>query len=135
MTAEAYQWKNTLRRFTNGDFFQTLDQQWALSPGASAATLCQVLPRQRLDLFAILSSLRNSAECLYYDVSLPPILPVLSCLSSHRSYTVHTNHTSYIHTFMHSYIHAFIQSYIHTLILSHIHTLMHAQHIHGIIHT
>jgi len=23
MTTEAYQWKNTLRLFTNGDFFQT----------------------------------------------------------------------------------------------------------------
>ncbi|KEH34655.1 hypothetical protein MTR_3g067515 [Medicago truncatula] len=30
MTAEAYQWKDTLCRFTGGDFFHTFYQQWAL---------------------------------------------------------------------------------------------------------
>jgi len=32
MTAEARQWRNTLRWSTNGDFFQTFGQQCALSP-------------------------------------------------------------------------------------------------------
>ena len=32
MTAEAHHWRNTLRWSTNGDFFRTLSQQWALSP-------------------------------------------------------------------------------------------------------
>jgi len=31
MTAEAHHWRNTLRWSTNGDFFRTLSQQWALS--------------------------------------------------------------------------------------------------------
>jgi len=31
MTAKAFREKNTLRRFTNGDFFQAFDQPWAFS--------------------------------------------------------------------------------------------------------
>ncbi|KEH32662.1 hypothetical protein MTR_4g133385 [Medicago truncatula] len=46
--------------------------------GASIATLCQFLHRQRLDLFTIVSSPRKFAECLYCYISPPPILPVLS---------------------------------------------------------
>jgi hypothetical protein len=32
MTVEACQGKSTMRRFTNGDFFQTCAQQWIFSP-------------------------------------------------------------------------------------------------------
>jgi len=32
MTAKAYLMKNTLRPFTNGDFSQTFDRQWVVSP-------------------------------------------------------------------------------------------------------
>jgi len=91
------------------------------SQETSVATLYRVLPRQRLDLFTIISSPRKFAECLYCDVSPPPILPVLSCFiefACHMqvySRTViynlysHTNHIhSYIHTITHSYINTFI---------------------------
>ncbi|KEH28161.1 hypothetical protein MTR_5g070595 [Medicago truncatula] len=67
MTAEAYQWKDTLCRFTNGDSFHTFLSIMGLY-------------RQRLDLFTIISSPRKFAECLYCDVSPPPILPILSRL-------------------------------------------------------
>jgi len=92
----------------------------------SVATLYQVLPRQRLDWFTIIPSPRMFVECLYCDVSPPPILPVLSrfiefaCHMQLYSRTViyslysHTNH-------IRSYkSRSFIQLYIHTLILSHI---------------
>jgi hypothetical protein len=92
-----------------------------LSPQeASVATLCRVLHRQRLDLFTIISPLRKFAECSYCDVSLPPILPVLSrFIESSVIYSLYSRT---------NYIHAFIQSYIRTFIHSHIHT----QHMHNI---
>ena len=130
MTAGAYQWEDTLHRFTNGDFFQIL---WLtmgfISQGASISTLCRASPRQRLNLFTIISSPRKFVECLYCDVSPPPILPVLSrFIESHLSYTVIQ---LYGHTKL--YIHPYkLHSYNHTLILSRIHTLIHTQHIHNI---
>ena len=98
-------------------------------PGGIISTLCRASPRQRLNLFTIISSSKKFAECLYYDVSPPPILPVLSrFIESHLSYTVIQ---LYGHTKL--YIHPYkLHSYNHTLILSRIHTLMHTQHIHSI---
>ncbi|KEH17627.1 hypothetical protein MTR_0004s0350 [Medicago truncatula] len=78
MTAKAYQWKNTLRQFTNGDFFQTFYQQWAYPRRHELLPCDRFLHCQRLDLFTMVSSPRKFAECLYCDVSPPPILPVLS---------------------------------------------------------
>jgi len=121
MTAEARQWRNTLRWSTNGDFFQTLGSTMGFIPQeTSVATLCRILPRQQLNLFTIISSPRKFAECLYCDVSPPPILHVLSRFVEFTyhmqlySRTViyslysHTNHIhSYIHTITHSYINTF----------------------------
>jgi len=69
---KTYQWKNTLCRFTNGDFFQIFTnglspQEVSTSP--SVATLCQALPRQWLDLSTIILSPMKFAECLYCTVS------------------------------------------------------------------
>jgi hypothetical protein len=124
-------------------FFQTFRQQWALSPGASAATLCQFLHCQWLELLTIISYPRKFAECSYCDVSLPPILRLVSSHRVHLSHTVYTViqvtiHTiiySCNHTFIHSYIHTSIRSYNLTFILSHVHTFMHTRHIHNVIHT
>ncbi|KEH16387.1 hypothetical protein MTR_0202s0070 [Medicago truncatula] len=44
MTAEAYQWNDTLCRFTNGDFFHTFYQQWALPSGGIS---CYLVPDKR----------------------------------------------------------------------------------------
>jgi len=84
-----------------------------LSPqGASAATLCLVLHRQWPDLFTIIPSSRKFAECLYCDVSPPPILPVLSrSIESPLTYSIYS-HTNYIHTFIHPYINTFMYSHI-----------------------
>jgi hypothetical protein len=72
-------------------------------------------PHQWLNLFTIISSPRKFAECLYCDVSSPPILHVVSCLIEF------TCHVQFIQSNK-------LHSYIHTFILSHIHT----QHMHNI---
>ena len=127
MTSEARQWRNTLRWSTNGDFFQTFDPQMATSSRllvnnglytqeTSVATLCRVLPCQRLNLISIISYPRKLAECLYCDVTPPPILPVLSrfieftCHMQLYSRTVIYslyNHTNHIHTLILSHINAY----------------------------
>jgi len=93
--------------------------------GTSVATLYQVLPHQRLDLFTIILSPRKFAECWYYDVTPPPILHVLSrFIEFHLSYAIIQSY-SHLWFVVQSYeqvtfIHTFIQLYIHTWILSHI---------------
>jgi hypothetical protein len=95
-----------------------------LSPQeASVATLCRVLHHQWLNLFTIISSPRKLAECLYCDVSPPPILPVLSCFIESP-----VIYSSYNHTFIQSYINTFTYSYIHIYI-----THTQYQFIHGCI--
>jgi len=91
-----------------------------LSPQeASVATLCQVLHRQWLDLFMIISSPRKFVECLYCNVDPLPILLVLSRLvESICNIQYIYNHTRYIHTFIHPHINTFIYSYIHTYIIN-----------------
>jgi len=118
--------------FTNDDFFQTFDQQWALSPSDISwyyvpiykwwllpdfwltmsfiprrhqfATLCRVLHRQRLDLFTIIPSRRKLAECWYCDVGPLPSLPVLSRFIE----------SPVILQFIQSYkLHSYIYTFIH----------------------
>jgi len=110
MTAKADQGKNTLRRFTNGDFFQSFDQPWA--------TLCQVLHRQWLDFFTVIS-LQGSlpSVCTAMSVHLH-----LTCLV--LSHQVHLSHTIYIQLYK-LYNYTSIHSYIHTLTLSCIQQHMH----------
>jgi len=125
MTAETYQWKE---HFAPIYKWRLLSDFWlndGFSPQeASVATLCRVLPRQRLDLFTNILSPRKFAECLYCDITPPPILPVLSrfieftCHMQLYSRTViyslysHTNHIHsyirHIYTFIHRYFHIFI---------------------------
>jgi len=72
-------------------------------------------PPQRLDLFTIISSPRKFAECLYCDVTPPPILRVLSrfiefaCHMQLHSRTVIYSlysQTSHIHSYIHTIIHS-----------------------------
>ena len=88
----------------------------------SVATLYRVLPRQWLDLFTIISSPRKFAECLYYDVSPPTILPVLSRFIE---FTCHMK--LYGRTLVYSLYSqtSHIHSYIHTIILSYMNTFTH----------
>jgi len=119
MTAEARQWRNTLRWSTNSDFLQTFGQQWALSPKDTSCYLVPGFTPSAARLFTKTSSPRKFAECLYYNVGLPPI--AIFCLVSSSSsvicnYTVvqsSTVHTVIQITFIHSFI-TIIHSYINT---------------------
>jgi len=97
-----------------------------------------VLPRLQLDLFTITSSPRKFAECLYCNVTPPPILHVLShfiefirhvqLYSRAVLYNLysHTNHIhSYIHTITHSYINTFTHQRIHNIYMISIPTWLH----------
>jgi len=84
-----------------------------LSPQeASVATLCQVLHRRWPDLFTITSTPRKFAECLYCDISPPPILYVLSRSIESPVICNLYDRSSHIHTFMHPHINTFIYSHI-----------------------
>jgi len=121
MTAEARQWRNTLRWSTNDDFFQTLSQQWAFSPKDISCYLIPGFTSSAARLVHNNTISKDVCRVLYCDVSPPPILPVLSrfiefaCHMQLYSRTViyslysHTNH-------IHSYkSHSFIQiTFIHT---------------------
>jgi len=133
-SALVYKWRLLLDFWpTNGDFFQTFGQQWALPLGGIDRYLVPGLPRQWLDLFTITSSPRKFAECLYCDVTPPPILPVLShfieftCHMQLCSRTVIQSYKS--HSFIHSYnytsIHQYFHMYIHNIYTISIHTSLH----------
>jgi len=115
MIVEACRGKNSLRQFTNGDFFQTFDQP--------LATLCQVLHRQWLDLFTVIS-LQGSllSVCTATSVHPPSYLSCLVSSSSPVTYSIYS-HTNYIHTFIHPYIHTSILSYVHIYTHSCVHII------------
>ena len=130
MTAETYQWKE---HFAPIYKWRLLSDFWlndGFSPQeASVATLCRVLPRQRLDLFTNILSPRKFAECLYCDITPPPILPVLSrfieftchmqlynrtVVYSLYSRTVVyslSSQTSHIHSYIHTIIHSYMNTF------------------------
>ena len=87
----------------------------------SVVTQYRVLPRLQSNLFTITSSPRKFAECLYCNVTPPPILPVLSrfieFIRHVQLYSRTVIYGSYSHTnHINSYIHTIIHSYINTLI-------------------
>jgi len=123
MTAEARQWGNTLRRSTSGDFFQTLSQQWALSPRDIS---CYLIPgftpsAARLVHNNIISKEDLPSVCIAMSLRLPSYM---FCLVSSSSpvicnYTVVQSSTVYTVKQV-TFIHAFIQLYFHTWIHSRI---------------
>jgi len=123
MTAEARQWRDTLRWSTNGDFFQTLSQQWALSP---RDTSCYLIPgftpsAARIVRNNIISKEDLPSVCTAMSLRLPSYM---FCLVSSSSpvicnYTVVQSSTVYTVKQV-TFIHAFIQLYIHTWIHSRI---------------
>jgi len=124
MTAKACRGKNTLRPFINGDFSQTFDRQWVVSPRGIS---CHLVPGFTPSMARFVHNninFKEFSECLYCAVSPPPILHVLSrSIESPVTYSLY-DRSSHIHTFMHSCI--------RTLILSCIHTFMRTKHIHNI---
>jgi len=120
MTAEARQWRNTLRWSTNGNFFQTLSQQWAFSPRDIS---CYLIPGFTSSAARLVHNNTISKEVCRVFVLRCHFASHLTCFVSFRR--VHLSNAiiqSYNHLqFVHSYKScSFIQLYIHTLILSHI---------------
>jgi len=132
MTAEARQWRNTLCWSTNGDFFQTLGQQWTLpprdisyylTPGSTSSTARfvhnNIISKEVCRVFVLRC---HSASHLTCFVSFRRV---------HLSYAIiqSYNHLQFIqsnksHSSMHSSNYTFIHEYFHTV--------MHTQHIHNI---
>jgi len=123
MTAEAHQWRNTLRWSTNSVFFQTFGSTMDFVPKRH-----QLLPST--GFYPVCSSVYSQKHHL--QGSLPSVCTTMSvylssyifCLVSSSS-SVMCNYTvvqsSTVHTVIQiTLIHTFILSYIHTLILSHI---------------
>jgi len=136
MTAEARQWRNTLRWSTNGDFFQTLSQQWALSPRDIS---CYLIPGFTPSAARLVHNNIISKEVCRVFVLRCHSASHLTCFVSfhrvHLSYAIiqSYNHLQFIQS---NKSHSFIQLYIHTWILSHINaytTYTQYQFIHGCI--
>jgi len=115
MTVEARQWRNTLHWSTNGDFFQTLSQQWALSP---RDTSCYRIPDFTLSAARLVHNNIISKEDLpSVCTAMSPRFPsYMFCLVSSSSpvicnYTVVQSSVVYTVkqvTFIHSYNYTFI---------------------------
>jgi len=133
MTAKARREKNTLLAFTNGDFSQIFDRQWAGFPRGIG---CHRVPGFISPMALFVHDNINSKEVcwvfvLHCQFASNPTCPVLF-------YRV-TCHMQIIWSFKsHSYIHTCMHSCIQTSILSYIHTFKRAQRTHThtmLIHT
>jgi len=119
-TAEARQWRNTLRWSTNGDFFQTLSQHWALSPRDIS---CYLIPGFTPSAARLVHNDIISKEVCRVFVLRCHSASNLTCfVSFHRvrmSYAI-TQSYSHLQFIQSNKSHSFIQLYAHTWILSHI---------------
>jgi len=117
MTAEARQWGNTLRRSTSGNFFQTLSQQWALSPrdiscylipgfAPSAARLVHnnIISKEDLPSVCTAMSLRLPSYMFCLVSSSSPVICNYTVVQSSTVYTV--KQVTFIHSFIHTIIHS-----------------------------
>ena len=121
MTSEARQWRNTLRWSTNGYFFQTFGQQWALYLGDIS---CYIVPGFTLSAAQFdLNNIISKEACRVFVLRCHSASHLTCFVSFHRvhlSYAIiqlysHTNHIhSYIHTIIHSYINTFTHIYAYT---------------------
>jgi len=120
MTAEARQWRNTLRWSTNGDFFQTLSRQWALSPRDIS---CYLIPgfapsTARLVHNNIISKEDLPSVCTAMSLCFPSYMfclvssssPVICSYTLVQSSIVYTvRQVTFIHTIIRPYMNIFTQ--------------------------
>jgi len=131
MTAEARQWRNTLRWTTNDDFFQTLSQQWALSP---RDTSCYLIPGFTPSAARFVhNNIISKKVCRVFVLRCHSASHLTCFVSFHRVSLVICNYTvvqsSTVCTVIRT---SHIHSYNYTFIHEYFHTLMHTQHIHNI---
>jgi len=123
MTAEARQWRNTLRWSTNGNFFQTLGRQCALSPGDISCYLIpgftlsthqflhnNIISKEVCRVFVLRCQSTSHFTCFCLVSSSSPVICKYTVVQSSTVYTV----------IQVTFIRTLIQLYIHTLILSYI---------------
>jgi len=125
MTVETHQRKNTLRRFTNGDSFQTFDQQWAIS---TRGISCYLVPGFTPSIARFVHDSTISKDvCLMFVLRCQSTSHLTCLVSSHLVHLLHT-----IHKVIQLYSRTScttIHPYINTFTYSHIHA---EQHIHNI---
>jgi len=117
MTTEACRRKNTWCRFTNADFFQTFDRQWAISPRGISCYL--VLGFTPSTARFVRDNIISKEVCRVFKLQCRSTSYLTSLVSPRR---VHLSHTIYEQSYkLHSYIHTFIHQYFHMFIYAHIH--------------
>jgi len=126
MIAKACQGKNTLLPFTNGDFSQTFNRQWAGFPRGIG---CHRVPGFILLMARFIHNNINSKEVCRVFVLRCQSASNLTCPVWFRRVTCHMQFTW---SFIHACIHASKHQYFHTFT----HSSVHNAHIHTIsIHT
>ena len=133
MDAKACRGKNTLRPFTNGDFSQTFNQQWAVSPRGIS---CHLVPGFTSSMAQFIHNNINYEEVCRVFVLWRQSTSNLICLVSFHRVTCHISlydRSSHIHAFIHSCIHTSIFSCIHTFKRTQ-HTLTYTIYIHTWLH-
>jgi len=132
MTAEARRWRNTLRWSTNGDFFQTLSQHWALSPRDIS---CYLIPGLTPSAARLVHNNIISKEVCRVFVLRCQSASHLTCFVSfhqvHLSYAIIRSYTR-LQFIQSNKSRSFIHSYNYTFIHEYFHTLMHTQRKHNI---
>jgi len=116
MTAEARQWRNTLRWSTNSDFFQTFGQQWALSPKDISCYL--VLGFTPFAVQFIHKNIISKEVCQVFVLQCRSTFHLTYFVSFHRVHLSYATIQSYGHLqFIQSYkSHSFIHSYNYAFI-------------------
>jgi len=122
MTAEACRGMNTLRRFINGDFFQTFVWQWAVSPRGIS---CHLVPGFTPSMARFIHNYINSKEICQVFILWRQSTSNLICLVRFHRVTCHIQFIwpfkshPYIHASTHQYFHVFTHSSVHNV---HVHT-------------
>ena len=109
MTAEARQWRNTLRWSTNGNFFQTLGQQWASSPRDIG---CYLIPGFTPSTARFVhNNIICKEVCRVFVLRWQSTSHLTYCVLSHWVHFSYTIHIVIQVTSIHSCINTFTYSY------------------------
>ena len=122
MTAEARQWRNTLRWSTNNDFFQTfgstmsfIPKRHQLLPGTGFYPVCSsvihknIISKEICRVFVLQCRSTSHRHILSRFIEIIRHMQLYSRTVIYSSYS-YTNH---IHSFIHTIIHSYINTFTH----------------------
>jgi len=122
MTAEARQWRNTLRWSTNSDFFQTFGQHGlypqetsvcylvpGFTPSAARFIHNNIISKEVCRVFVLRCQSTSHLTCF---VSFHRVYPSYAIIQSAVLYNLYS-HTNHIHSFIHTIIHSYINTFTH----------------------